>query len=179
MVEQSGAEQGLAGRKRSMIGRVEESDGESRVHTRGSGKQEGVRQGTDVATRRQGQGNGPTLPRTRERGSDLREVRGAEALMRTYGVANLDGYNRNAVSVRRVLTMVDRWPVFPGEIYDDAKGSWFLSCPGCSGVSLLTHMVTILDEAVSIIPSVRCPYNCGFEELITAWTLKMALGDDE
>lgn len=59
-----------------------------------------------------------------------------------------------------------------GEMKDDREGSWWLACPGCGRPQVLDHNVTILEDRITIVPSVECGYDCGFHEVITGWEFR-------
>jgi hypothetical protein len=95
------------------------------------------------------------------------------AVIPVYGHHVLDNYQW-ATSPTKVkyIRLVRHLPANPGELYDDRKGEWVLSCPNCGRVGYLDHTVTILGDAITITPSIECPYDCGFHEVVTGWELR-------
>lgn len=71
----------------------------------------------------------------------------------------------------KIITLVRLPPKGYGQLFGSHTTYWLLSCPACGAVSELSHSVTLLQDAITITPSIECP-KCGFHETIMAWQLK-------
>ena len=76
--------------------------------------------------------------------------------------------------VTRVITFTNKptSEMKAGDIKDDGQGRYLFGCPGCGSVAELDHDVIMEGDRISIVPSVECPYGCGFHEVITGWEFR-------
>lgn len=88
-----------------------------------------------------------------------------------YGKAVLESWMKPKRTETRVIRLVQTTPIKAGELFGSHVTFWLLACPACSTVAELNHTLMLLDDLVTMSPSLICP-TCGWHDIIQGWELR-------